>query len=250
MLTNFKEGNKMKKIIVYLLCSILFIVSFAACTNKKDNVDKEDVDSTGSQSIIADVSENSKVSSSESAESDSETSTETESRVAAWKNAYLKFIEDNKETGDEEYALVYVDNDNVPELFISGCCEAAGTIVCSYKNGKIVSEHLNRLYGASYIPKSGLIFNFNGNMGYYSANVYKLTGNGFNNIFYGEQQEHVIELENEEYDFEYKFFIGEEEVSEVEFLNGIAAVFDTSKSKDVSSGYVSYSKIKQQIKNF
>ena len=165
-----------------------------------------------------------------------------------WKNTYLKYIVDNKEEF-LGYALIYIDDDDVPELYLTGNSEATGDVICSYKNGKFIEQQLNRINGGSYLPKTGLIFNFNGNMGYYTANVYRLNNDGFSEILTGIQQERIIEDENCYYYIEYDYYIEKIMVDEEGFYNAIHAVFDTSKSKSFYESKVSYSTIIQQIEN-
>ena len=178
----------MKKILIYVFCLTLITLCFSSCDLKLNALNRENF---SSQQPIA--SSNRTASEEDASIEIEESSDEQEEDKSAWKDAYLNFIEKAKREEGKygEYALVYIDNDDIPELFIGGTCEASGTLVCAYKNGKVVSEHLRRLYGASYIPKSGLVMNFNGNMGNYSAEVFKLTNKGFTCIFYGTQEERV-----------------------------------------------------------
>lgn len=255
----------MRRIIAYILCVVLLAVMFVGCdSNKKDT--KNEKEASSNTEVLADETkeeekpEEKEEQKQKQEEDDSDDKKETDDdkssdkkdepsvKVPAWKTAYLKYIEKNK-NGYVSYALISVDNDSIPELYLSGNCEAVGDMVCSCKGGKVVEVHLNRTGGGSYIPKGGLVFNFNGNMGYYTANVYKLTSKGFTNIFYGLQQERVIDLGDGEYEFEYDFFVGDKLVTEQEFYAAINEVFNTAKGRSFSSSSVSYSKIKQQLSN-
>ena len=66
---------------------------------------------------------------------------EKETPLEEWKVAYLDFIEKIKDS-HETYALIFVDDDEIPELFYRGDCEAEGDGVCSYKKGKIVEAEM------------------------------------------------------------------------------------------------------------
>lgn len=239
----------------YTLCIAVLIIAFAGCgLNKKKNIpNNENSNVVETQN---EISEEATVQYEESIQEESEEQSSANSiienkpkpQLVDWKKAYLDYIEQIKNE-HFEYALVYIDADDIPELYVSGDCEATGDGVCSYKGGRLIEQRLNRIGGGSYIHKSGLVFNFNGNMGYYTANVYKLTNNGFQNIFYGLQQERIIDIGNDQYDIEYDFFVGENNVTEEEFNNAIDTVFNREKSKDLHSQAVSYSKIKEQIIN-
>ena len=189
--------------------------------------------------------------------------TPAETTSVPWKNAYLTYIEDMGGNKDVcEYRLVYVDGDDIPELFISGKYEALGGTVCSYKGGKVVSAHLHRIGGGSYIEKSGLVHSFNGHMGYYIAEIYRLTGGGFSCIFYGHQEDTYEKIINEAGQEENvtisKFFLhnGSEqvEVTEEAFFAAQAEIFDSNFSEALyyydDSRMYTYDKIKQLIINW
>ncbi|MCD8115652.1 MAG: DUF5067 domain-containing protein [Oscillospiraceae bacterium] len=107
-----------------------------------------------------------------------------------WKDAYIEYIETLEETNTETsiwsqyaYALVYVDDDTIPELFVNGFIEADGDRICTIgADGAVVECILSRIGGASYIEGSGLICNFNGNMGYYPLYFYKLENGVFTRL--------------------------------------------------------------------
>ncbi len=143
-----------------------------------------------------------------------------ELEVAPWKTAYLNYIESlGTEKTYSEYTLVYIDSDDIPELFISGSCEASGCTVCSYKSGKVADTYLNRLGGASYIPRQGLVYNFNGNMGYYTVTIYSLSDCGFELLFSATQEESCYINEDGEYECTYYINLDNTkvEVTEEEF---------------------------------
>ncbi len=154
-----------------------------------------------------------------------------------WKTAYLNYIKTLDPNGYTAFRLVYVDGDNVPELFVSGSCEAAGSIVCTYNNGTVNSVHLNRLGGCSYVPKSGQIHNFNGNMGYYTATVFRLSNGKFTQLFNGLEIVDIRETTGENGDPVYEevssYSIGDRDVTEEEFWNAQAAVFDFDRAEEL-----------------
>lgn len=168
-------------------------------------------------------------------ESTTTTTTTTAPTQQPWKTAYLNYIKKIDPNEFTEFRLVYVDNDPVPELFASGSCEAAGSLVCTYYNGSLETVHLNRLGGCSYIPKSGLVYNFNGNMGYYNATVYRLSNGKFTQLFDGMEIVEVRDTTDENGDFVYEevptYSIKDRNVTEEEFWNAITAVFDINRSQ-------------------
>ena len=179
-----------------------------------------------------------------------ETATPTEEAAKAeWKKAYLEFLEVNH-FEFSSYRLVHVDGDDIPELYLSGICEAGGDSVCSFKNGEVIQVHLKRMWGGYFIPGSGMILNCNGNMGYYSTDVYKLTESSFVLILSGLEIQSYDYLENGDLMITSEYFLEDEPVSKEEFYSAIAAVFDYSQAIGFYQGDVSYDEIKQQILDY
>jgi hypothetical protein len=63
-----------------------------------------------------------------------------------WKVAYLDFLETVADE-HELYALVHIGGDDIPELYLRGAYEAGGDGICTYKNGMVIEERLNRIGG-------------------------------------------------------------------------------------------------------
>ena len=156
-------------------------------------------------------------------------------QVPAWKKAYTKYIKECEEY--VEFRLIYLDGDDIPELYCAADYEAAGSAVCTYYNGSVKEHYLRRLRGDSYIERSGLIQNFNGNMGYYSCMVFKLEKGEFKTLFSGEEEhEYYYDEEQDLYLEEISYYIEGETVTEEEFESARGEVFDYSKS-EIAAGY-------------
>lgn len=71
--------------------------------------------------------------------------------------AYQKYIDkDDEEFKNEYYGgynLIYIDEDDVPELLATGTSEAAGHKIISYHNGRISENYIGRLWGLQYAEK-------------------------------------------------------------------------------------------------
>ena len=172
-----------------------------------------------------------------------------EPAVPAWKQAYLSLLETMKDYHKPQ-ALVYIDNDDIPELYLNGDCEATGDGIYSYKNGTVVEQRLKRTWGGRYIEKSGEIFNYNGNMGVYITDVYKLTDEGFYQTFSALTTETIEEWVNDEPVLSYGFFVEDVAVSEAEYHQARNAAFDYSQSIRFNENAVTYEVIKEQIEAF
>jgi hypothetical protein len=166
--------------------------------------------------------------------------------LSEYKVAYLDFLKDKKES-HRLFSLVYIDNDDIPELYLSGVSEAEGDMICSFKNGVVVYQYLSRIGGGKYVEKSESIINQNGHMGQYYDNVYKLDENGFSEVLNARYKEIYEHIGNEEYNIYYEYFIDDTAVSEVEYNNAVNAAFDFSKAISFYDNAVSYEKIVEQL---
>ena len=184
-------------------------------------------------------------------EESTKNSTDTSKTVDTpeWKTAYLNFLEQEKDS-HRSYALVYIDGDDIPELYLSGIAEATGDSICSYKNGAIVEQQLNRIGGGWYIEKSGNVINQNGKMGRIYTHVYKLNEDGFILTFEALSAERVEILENDEYKLHYEYSIGNKTVSESEYNSAVNAAFNFENAVRLNENEVNYNTIRQQIIDF
>lgn len=145
-----------------------------------------------------------------------------------WKEAYIDFV--NKlhvtgyDRGDCEYSLIFVDDNDIPELFIYTRGMATGEIIVSFYDGKVRAINRDRC-GMRYIEYGGLLYNRNGNMGFHPCNVYMLEKGEFSEIGTGWQSEDYIDEENVYWDY---FWEGKE-VTETEYEAHINELIDTSK---------------------
>lgn len=172
--------------------------------------------------------------------------TNNEATTAEWRAAYLEFIEKNN-GAYTSFALVFVDDDDIPELYMSGVCEAEGDRICSYKNGTVVDAYMNRRGGGKYVARGGAIINQNGHMGRCYTTVYKLDENGFTKVLSALLVEHYEHLGNEQYEITYEYSIEGQTASEEEYNAAINASFDFANASEFYEIAVSYDAIKQQI---
>ncbi len=104
-----------------------------------------------------------------------------------WKRIYLNYIPTLPDFNNSYYALAYIDDDDVPELYIDSYGEAK---VCTYYNGKITSIDLEKMYGeAGYIERSGL-FKQTGYRSDISVDVYQLKEGVFSITHIGESDDY------------------------------------------------------------
>jgi len=166
--------------------------------------------------------------------------------LADYQKAYLAFLEDKKES-HLLFGLAYVDDDNIPELYLSGMTEAGGDMVCAFKNGVVVCQRLNRIGGGKYIERNGDIINQNGHMGFYYENVYHLSENGFSQTLNASYTEEFKNPGNGEYEPEREYFIDDAPVSEADYNKAVSAAFDLSNAVSFYENAVSYDAIVRQL---
>lgn len=142
-----------------------------------------------------------------------------------WKSIYADFLNNEMDdiVGDDwqgyfvDYGLIYVNNDNVPELVLGGDCEATGNIVCTIVDGEVYSYHLSRL-SFFYKEYSNYLDNAEGHMGYYFDDILSIGEMGFETVFTGTYQEELDE------DYNYLgmvYEIGMQEVTEEEYEKAV-----------------------------
>ena len=215
----------MKRLLSIFIC-LIFVFSIASCEKKDAQSSTEK-----SKSATAEADEIQKL---------------AQEITANYNQAYLDFLKDKQES-HRLFSLVFIDNDDIPELYLKGVSEAEGDMICSFKNGSIIKQQLNRTGGGKYTPRSGNIFNQNGNMGYCYTNVYKLSENGFSETFNALSIEKVEHLEGEEYNLIYEYFIAGTPASETEYNNAVNASFDSSRAVRLDENAVPYEEIVQQL---
>ena len=134
-----------------------------------------------------------------------------------WKQSYINYIETDPDLSlNPEWCtcgLIYVDDDEIPELIIEYSNEADGTRVVSYKNDNTVSYQFSRTGGVGYIEREGLVHNSIGVMGSFVDEFVVLDDKGFHDYGqgyrYGESQDFT--------NFTH-FIWNDEEVSEEEYM--------------------------------
>ena len=162
-----------------------------------------------------------------------------------WKTAYLNFLEQEKDS-HRSYALVYIDGDDIPELYLSGRDEATGDSVCSYRKGAVVEQALHRIGGGWYIEKSGTVINQNGHMGQEHTHVFKLAEEGFVLTFEAISSERI----SDEYRLYFEYSIGDKLVTESEYSSAVEAAVDFENAVRLNENKADYDTIRQQIIDF
>ncbi len=160
---------------------------------------------------------------------------------SSWQEGYLAYLNENlsNNEGGFSYALIYVDDDDIPELVCDSGFEAGGCQILSYCDGQENVFQTSRLY-FTYIEKSGLLCNSEGHMGYYYDYVYLLESGKWKQRFAGDYYE-FDESQEIDYDEEtgryhtLHYEVNGEELDEQTYLDRLNEVYDSEKAKEPES---------------
>ena len=90
-----------------------------------------------------------------------------------WKSAYLKYIAGIDGARDAQYALICVNDDDIPELWIDTGSIAAGNHFVTYLNGS-VDDADNSVGMIRYIKNGNKLYSATGHGGQYSDEIYTI----------------------------------------------------------------------------
>ena len=130
------------------------------------------------------------------------------------------------------YSLIYVDDDDIPELFFFTGSMAGGEVIVSFYDGSVRAMNRERS-GMKYIEHGGLLYNGNGNTGFYPCNIYMLEKGVFSEIGTG----WYAEYSDEEGSLRYEYFWEGKAVTEAEFEAHIDELIDREKCVEPSVMY-------------
>lgn len=147
-----------------------------------------------------------------------------------WKQAYLDLMK--KPGGDNvKYKLVYIDDDDIPELYILGNTVAQGDMLCTYREGEVWGMHMYN-YGLSYLERQNSFCDSGGRMDSYFDYVYSLEDEGAIMWHKGEFGAGGTRVQyDKEGNFIYEYRWDGTMVSEKEYETNLKKVYDESKAK-------------------
>lgn len=152
----------------------------------------------------------------------------------SWKDVYLGYLQHMEDPGAwNGYVLIYLDEDNIPELVKIGTCEAAGCQIVACYEGKAYENQLRRLY-FSYQEKKNLLCNSEGNMDSYTDLVYRLKEGKLELVgegWYGAEDNSKVQMD-EAGEPIYQYRWQGEMMSKEAYEEKLQAVYDTSQAVD------------------
>ena len=169
-------------------------------------------------------------------EKDAYTAQENEVSEEEWKKAYLGVVNDYLSGWGEDFqlcwALIYLDDDDIPELIRDTGTTAGGEQVYTYHNGE-ATEIYYAYSGIGFICGEGLI-NGGAGHGYTSESVERLKNGTLTTLWIGECDD-LAAYEGEDFDAEPIYYSNSEKVSEQEYNDARSRVFDGSKAVCIAS---------------
>ncbi|MDE7341776.1 MAG: C-type lectin domain-containing protein [Lachnospiraceae bacterium] len=142
-----------------------------------------------------------------------------------WKDAYLSYLDTFEGVDACTYSLIYIDEDDIPELVIDTGYAAGGCMILTFHDGTLDGWQSSRR-NFSYIEKGNLICNSDGNMGHYYDNVYTIQDGKWSYVgggTFGDNPE-GIQLDENGYDI-YVYQWNEEDVSGEEYEERLNQIY-------------------------
>ena len=169
----------------------------------------------------------------------------------AWRRAYLSYLQDNTsfELTEADFQLIYIDENDIPELWICYPNIAAGSQVCTF-NGKTVQDIYISEYGTlSYIERGGYFYTEGGHMDNYWDGIYQLKDGQFTEIAHGDfGAEDNTNVQFDENGPIYQYIWNGQSVSETEYQQELEASFDLASARDIFDGPISsYNELRQNL---
>lgn len=156
----------------------------------------------------------------------------------SWRGAYADFVKETEYGESSTYALIYVNNDNIPELVMDSGVEAGGCVIVTYDQGETDVLQTSRLY-FDYIEKGNMLCNSDENMGYYYDVVYKIKDGKWEKVAEGNYHDAGDEPEMDAegaYIYEYEW--NGRPVSEKEYYRNLSDIYNLADAVNPDIYYI------------
>lgn len=174
-----------------------------------------------------------------------------------WQEAYisyLTFAAEKDEFGG--YVLIYVDDDEIPELVDVGDSEAEGCKIISFANGRLQKTQLNRLE-FTYLEREGLFNDSSEHMGERWDMVYQVQDGVVTRIAEGhcyafDENHPQMEFDENDMPIYRSYEWDSEEVSKEEYEKALGVIYDVERAKEgyLWNGCDSADRMIQKLKNW
>lgn len=166
------------------------------------------------------------------------TAGEDSSHMEPWEQAYLDYLDGFGVSSSCTYSLIFVDEDEIPELVIDSGVEAGGCQILTWHEGVLDVLQTSRLY-FTYVEKGNLLCNSEGNMGYYYDNVYTMKDGMWEFVgggTYSDPPDGPKFDENDDYIYEYHWL--EQPVEKSEYEQKFHAIYPEKAAKTPEAYYI------------
>ena len=152
---------------------------------------------------------------------------------ADWKKLYIDYINGNpgSEPDLSGYSLIYINDDDIPELWIDYGLGFEGYVLCSVSDGKLEVAKFSHC-GLAYIELQNLFVIGGGRMDHYYDEVYRIQNGKFTRLHrgnYGAEDNSNVQRDAEGNPV-YRYYWDGKEVSENEYERALSSAFDDSKA--------------------
>jgi hypothetical protein len=172
---------------------------------------------------------------------------------ADWKKLYIDYIKNNppSDPGMSYYSLIYINDDDIPELWINYGRSFEGSDLCTVSGGKLVVVHFSSV-DLSYIKRHNLFLISGVRQENYTHEVYRIEGGEFVLLYkgnYGAEDNTDVQLDAAG-DPIYRYYWDGKEVSAKEYELALSSVFDDSKAVAAYENSCAASDIVSMIMSF
>lgn len=223
-----REDNTMKRATTFILFIIITTALFCSCSKPKDNKPSDSTTVAVTTETIVQT------------DAPTEVPTETHPVDDSWKEVYIGYLNNYEYKDNYEFALVNVDNDEIPELYEHAKQRPASSNLSWIYQGKVYSQPLV-IDGFEYIEGENLFMSTGIQSGVQADFVFMINGSEAMELSKGTASR-VIQGQ-ERYNW------NGEDVSEEEYNTLRTAVFDSSKAKTVDN-YLSIDEIIVAIRSY
>lgn len=220
-----------RKYILIFAVAVLLIGLFAGCKDEADETATQDSlfeEVSSEYDIIQDkeISTGTEEISEENGTQQAETSYE----MPDWQTAYAEYIEGVDYTHYNKYALIYVDEDDIPELVIYTGTYATACLILTFHNGEVDALQTGSLQ-CNYLEKENLLLDAGGQMGEFFDHIYSIENDKWVYVTGGE---YIAKFDEngwipDEYDYEWD---GEAVMEDV-YYEKLGEIWDWEQNQNV-----------------
>lgn len=150
-----------------------------------------------------------------------------------WRKAYFQFIEEDTAhdlhlRNNAEYQLIYIDDDEIPELWINYGTTAAGGKICTFDGNEVIYKDIGGYEEFFYVEKESIFYTSYDRQGFYTDIVHELRNHAFSEIAWGS----IEVLSWEPYSAKYDW--NAQEVSEDLYNAALGDAFPFSKAVNIN----------------